>query len=689
MIMAANPSGNDVQKRSSCGAAENRDSIKVRIIQVPANSAPIAAVTSQHASSSKSDSVTHHSTQGPQPTSSTIAVSGLHLSPSLVVVGKASTPVGVNLVSQNVAAPGMAPGLAPGKNVVITVPRSAVSQPVTSTPPQSASPQFPANIQIPAGMVLIRSDSGQLMMVSQQVLSQAQQGQRSFSGQPPRILTQQVSTPLGGKSNDGKVRVIRTAAPPSFQTALAQKNAVVVGVAPRLAAVPGTGSGPEQGKRPHTEADRRADTKVEPVMTVSQETLESVKKCKNFLITLIKLASGDNRSSNMADNVRRLVRNLLEGKLEAEEFTEQLYKELKSTPQPCLVPFLKKSLPAVRWLTADPQLFIQKASSHPPGPPPIKQPAPPSGMTTSQQVRGVASRPASMTSPQPKTDLLTKSGSNQKLLLVQLGKPVPGTSAGKQSADRNTLLSGRSSFKESSGSFREDDDINDVAFMAGVNLGEENARILTSAVGSVVQSCQDQLFLSPHALLSRILHKGQLLGVMEVGPEVVAVVSHATQERLRTLIEKLSVMAEHRTVSLTEDPWHCKVNEVRTQLRFLEETEMLKKKRRDAVEREKLLRLAKSRSQTEDPGLQQLKQRAREMKQLEEAQQQHRDANLTALAAIGPRRRRAADQPSGQVSLLPRGGVQRGPRVMLKDLLMCMEQDPSLRHTLRLYRAML
>lgn len=55
---------------------------------------------------------------------------------------------------------------------------------------------------------------------------------------------------------------------------------------------------------------------------------------------------------------------------------------------------------------------------------------------------------------------------------------------------------------------REDDDINDVAFMAGVNLGEENARILTSAVGSVVQSCQDQLFLSPHALLSRILHKG-------------------------------------------------------------------------------------------------------------------------------------------------------------------------------------
>lgn len=55
---------------------------------------------------------------------------------------------------------------------------------------------------------------------------------------------------------------------------------------------------------------------------------------------------------------------------------------------------------------------------------------------------------------------------------------------------------------------REDDDINDVASMAGVNLGEENAQILTSMVGSVVQSCHDQLFLSPNLLLSWILHAG-------------------------------------------------------------------------------------------------------------------------------------------------------------------------------------
>ncbi|KAF6732566.1 Transcription initiation factor TFIID subunit 4 [Oryzias melastigma] len=77
-------------------------------------------------------------------------------------------------------------------------------------------------------------------------------------------------------------------------------------------------------------------------ISLQQETLERVKKCKNFLVTLIKLASSDSRSAN---NVRGLVRSLLEGKMEAEEFTELLYDELKSTPQPCLVPFLKVSLP--------------------------------------------------------------------------------------------------------------------------------------------------------------------------------------------------------------------------------------------------------------------------------------------------------------------------------------------------------
>lgn len=42
-----------------------------------------------------------------------------------------------------------------------------------------------------------------------------------------------------------------------------------------------------------------------------QEMLENVKKCRNFLSTLIKLASSGKQSSETTANVKELVKNLL------------------------------------------------------------------------------------------------------------------------------------------------------------------------------------------------------------------------------------------------------------------------------------------------------------------------------------------------------------------------------------------
>lgn len=42
-----------------------------------------------------------------------------------------------------------------------------------------------------------------------------------------------------------------------------------------------------------------------------QETIENVKKCKNFLSTLIKLASTGKQSTETAASVRELVKDLL------------------------------------------------------------------------------------------------------------------------------------------------------------------------------------------------------------------------------------------------------------------------------------------------------------------------------------------------------------------------------------------
>ncbi len=58
---------------------------------------------------------------------------------------------------------------------------------------------------------------------------------------------------------------------------------------------------------------------------------------------------------------------------------------------------------------------------------------------------------------------------------------------------------------------RDDDDINDVASMAGVNLSEESARILATnseLVGAVTRSCKDEAFLSASMLQHKILEIG-------------------------------------------------------------------------------------------------------------------------------------------------------------------------------------
>lgn len=82
------------------------------------------------------------------------------------------------------------------------------------------------------------------------------------------------------------------------------------------------------------------------------------------------------------------------------------------------------------------------------------------------------------------------------------------------------------------------------------------------------------------------------------------------------------------------------------QLRFLEELDRVDKKRREDSEREMLLRAAKSRSKNEDPEQAKLKAKAKEMQRAELEELRQREANLTALQAIGPRKRPRLDGPA-------------------------------------------
>lgn len=93
-----------------------------------------------------------------------------------------------------------------------------------------------------------------------------------------------------------------------------------------------------------------------------------------------------------------------------------------------------------------------------------------------------------------------------------------------------------------------DDDINDVAAMGGVNLAEESQKILgsTEFVGTQIRSCKDEVLLNLTVLQQRIRQQMARHGLDEPSTDVAVLISHATQEHLKNIIEKLAVIAEHR-----------------------------------------------------------------------------------------------------------------------------------------------
>ncbi|XP_034023121.1 transcription initiation factor TFIID subunit 4-like isoform X2 [Thalassophryne amazonica] len=599
------------------------------------------------------------------------------------------------------------------------------------------------NIQIPPGMVLVRSESGQLLLIPQQTLAQMQaQAQGSVA---PRTMT---PTNMPPSQIPGNSIVNRQVAP---STIIRQgcPNPTSMNATTTLHRPPLLQSSVESavpGMTPRT-VTQSAGTTVTAV-TVSKETMENVKKCKNFLSTLIKLASTEKQSVETAAIVRELVKDLLESKLEAEEFTSRLYKELNSSPQPYLVPFLKRSLPALRQLTPDAAAFIQQSQLSQPTPGPIccisptpntvvlSSPGPrltttlsrpqlqpginKTGLTSSLVLQAQQQR--AMLRPQvtlPTTPMVTLR--NQAPGCIMLGQPqvqfkqlqpapvvrpevLPFS---KQISVASLSLAQKNKLKEAGGTFKDDDNVNDVASMAGVNLLEESAHILATnseLVGAVTHSCKDEAFLSLAMLQRRMLEIGRRFGVTDLDVDVVNYVSHATQHWLQDLLERVSLMAQQKNFNFKDDESYEQSSDVRAQLKFFEHLDQLEKQRKEEQEREILLKAAKSRARQEDPEQLRLKQKAKEMQQQELAQMRQREANLTALAAIGPRKKRKiVDSPSsaaaegsgtsslscGMASSSTRSTRQRITRVNLRDLLSCLENERFTSRSHFLYKGFL
>ena len=138
--------------------------------------------------------------------------------------------------------------------------------------------------------------------------------------------------------------------------------------------------------------------------------------------------------------------------------------------------------------------------------------------------------------------------------------------ADKKNASASTASNASATAERTTSSFRDDDDINDVAAMGGVNLQEESQRILAGnaeIIGQQIRSCKDENFLYTTPLHAKINSYGMVkqldlkfdlivfflvkkFELKDCSQDVVSLISHAAQERLKTLVEKLGAIAEHR-----------------------------------------------------------------------------------------------------------------------------------------------
>lgn len=454
------------------------------------------------------------------------------------------------------------------------------------------------------------------------------------------------------------------------------------------------------------------------------------RKCKNFLSTLIRLAS--DQPAQTAMNVKGLIQGLIDGNIPPEDFTKQLEKELNSSPQPCLVPFLRKSLPYLRHSLLTKELSIEgvRPPAHaslalPPATasmarslqkgsvgrallprvaaaqlqmmPPLAAaqlagPVNLQGLLAQQQRFAAAVRPAPG-APGSITSLLLPKPAVFSPCLTPAVLPFNVTAShAATSTLKSTVSTGGSGSsgggkeKRTVGSLGIDDDINDVATMGGVDLTEESRKIVSTQVAEEAEarSCKDENFLFTAPLQRKIAAIAARHGISEVPDEVVALVSHATQERLKTLVEKLSVIAEHRQENM-RNVARCEVTrDVRQQLRFLEDLDKLEKQRHDEEEREMLLRAARSRSRGDDAEQLKLKQRARDLQKAEMEEVRQREANITALLAIGPRKKPKTEAGTVHTPIVLR---PRPKRVNTRDVLFLLEQEKATFNSDFVYKA--
>ncbi|CAH8640300.1 unnamed protein product [Heterobilharzia americana] len=132
-------------------------------------------------------------------------------------------------------------------------------------------------------------------------------------------------------------------------------------------------------------------------------------------------------------------------------------------------------------------------------------------------------------------------------------------------------------------------------------------------------------------------------GIKTLTEEGVVCLAHGLQIFIKSLLSRLRIVVSHRLDRLGEDSRLLQTDHTREQLRFLQKLDEHDRIRQSELEKDLILKAAKSRSRNEDPHQMQMREMARRIASEDYEREKQHQANLTALHAIGPQRKRRLD----------------------------------------------
>lgn len=377
------------------------------------------------------------------------------------------------------------------------------------------------------------------------------------------------------------------------------------------------------------------------------EQASMVSKCARFFKTLIHLSQQPDQQQGQqtAHRVTELVKLVIYGSMPPEDFTGRLQEALRSQAQPHLLPFLQKTLPALRAALQNGEVVIEGIE-----PPQQSQPGTPSQPAEVQQ--------------QTQWDNSQHHVNNENVYVRQNGPPsVSGMQQMIITSQPITVVK--------------------TVDTSGEESQVETAEVLTS---------ENEVRLLPADHSAYRLLNGDVISrkiqraLPDSGPahdDVVTLISHAAEYRLRGILTQLSVIAEHRLEPLRNHPFYKTIDDTRRQLRFIEDLDRREWERNEHREKEALIRLSKSKGRDKDS----LVEKAKQLQRADQEAARNRDANAAAIAALGgtktvKRTWTDANNPFEQpvsAGLAPPTHRPRTKRVTMRDLQLVLSTDPVAR----------